>query len=51
MSDRPRWVTVVLIAVLIVGLVAVARGRAHHRGDEVGAADGSVETAAPAASE
>jgi hypothetical protein len=42
----PRWVIVVLIALLVVGLVAFARGREHRRGDEVGALGWS----APAAS-
>ena len=36
MSDAPRWVIVVLVALVLVGLLAFARGRAHHRGDEVG---------------
>jgi hypothetical protein len=39
MSDAPRWVVVVLILVLAIGLLAFARGRLHHRGDEVGALD------------
>ena len=37
MSDRPRWVLVVVVAVIIGALVVVARGREHHRGDETGA--------------
>ena len=37
MSDRPRWVVVLVVAVIIGALVVVARGREHHRGDEVGA--------------
>jgi hypothetical protein len=32
----PRWVVVVLIVVVVVGLLAFARGREHRRGDEVG---------------
>jgi hypothetical protein len=31
------WVLSALIAVLIVGMVAYARGQEHHRGDDVGA--------------
>jgi hypothetical protein len=37
MSDTPRWVIVVVVLVLVIGLIAFARGRLHHRGDEVGA--------------
>ena len=43
MSDTPRWVIVVLIAVLVVGLIAFARGPDHHRGDETG--EGSIGAA------
>ena len=42
MSDTPRWVIVVLVTLVIVGLVAFARGRSHHRGDEVGERAGAV---------
>jgi hypothetical protein len=31
------WVIAVVVALLVVGLVAFARGRDHHRGDDVGA--------------
>jgi hypothetical protein len=41
MNDRSRWVIVLMLALVIGGLVATARGRAHHRGDEVGAAESS----------
>ena len=34
--SAPRWVVVVVIVLLVVGLIAFARGRMHHRGDEVG---------------
>jgi hypothetical protein len=37
MSDRPRWLVVLVVALIIGALVAMARGREHHRGDEVGA--------------
>jgi cell division septation protein DedD len=36
MSGR-RWVGVVIVALLVIGLVAFARGRVHHRGQDVGA--------------
>ena len=36
MSDAPRWVVVILVVLVLVGLVAFARGREHRRGDEVG---------------
>jgi hypothetical protein len=32
-----RWVIVILLLVVLVGLLAFARGREHHRGDEEGA--------------
>lgn len=31
-----RWVIVIACALLVVGLIAYARGPKHHRGDEVG---------------
>jgi len=38
MNNTPRWVVVVLLLVLVVGLIAYARGHDHHRGpQEVGA--------------
>lgn len=42
MSDTPRWVVVLVVAVLVVGLIAFARGRDHRRGDEVGALGSSA---------
>jgi hypothetical protein len=36
MSDAPRWVVVVVVLLVLVGLIAFARGRVHHRGDELG---------------
>ena len=36
MDDAPRWVIAVVVALLLVGLVAFARGRDHHRGDDIG---------------
>lgn len=32
-----RWVVMVVLALVVIGLVAYARGHAHHRGDDVGA--------------
>jgi hypothetical protein len=49
MSGR-RWVGVVIVALLVVGLVAFARGRDHHRGQDVGAL-GGAPTAAVVTSE
>ena len=37
MKDTPKWVIVVVATLLVIGLLAFARGRVHHRGDEVGA--------------
>jgi len=36
MSDTPRWVIVVVIALVLIGMIAFARGRDHQRGDETG---------------
>jgi hypothetical protein len=36
MRDTPRWVIVVALVLIVVGFVAFARGRPHHRGDDVG---------------
>jgi hypothetical protein len=36
MGDGPRWVVVVLVALLVIGLIAFARGPDHRRGDETG---------------
>jgi hypothetical protein len=36
MGDTPRWVIAVIVVLVIIGLIGFARGRAHHRGDEVG---------------
>ena len=32
-----RWTIIVVAVLVVVGLVAYARGPEHHRGDEVGA--------------
>ena len=47
MRDGPRWVVVLLVALLLIGLIAFARGPDHHRGDEIG--QGSVGAAVLAA--
>jgi hypothetical protein len=31
-----RWVLVSVCALLVIGLIAYARGPKHHRGDEIG---------------
>jgi Flp pilus assembly protein CpaB len=36
MSAR-RWLLVVVVLLVVVGLIAYARGREHRRGDDVGA--------------
>jgi hypothetical protein len=43
-EKTPRWVLVVLAAMVVVGLVAFARGRDHHHGDDVGALGGAGAT-------
>jgi H+/gluconate symporter-like permease len=46
-SDARRWVIVVLAVLLAVALLAWARGRDHHRGDDVGEhASGATSSAA-----
>jgi hypothetical protein len=46
MNDTPRWLLVLLLLVLVVGLIAYARGHDHHRGpQEVGALGHGVQTA------
>ena len=37
-----RWIVVIVLALVLVGLVAFARGRDHHRGDEEGALGSSA---------
>lgn len=46
MNGTPRWVIALVIALVLVGLVAFARGREHRRGDEVGALGAPVLAAA-----
>jgi hypothetical protein len=40
-----RWVIVILLVVVLVGLLAFARGREHRRGDEEGALGSSARVA------
>ena len=44
MSDTVRWVIIIVAVVLVLGLVAFARGRVHQRGDDVGTSATSVVT-------
>jgi len=32
-----RWIVVIALVLVLVGMLAFARGREHHRGDEEGA--------------
>jgi len=40
MRDVLRWVLVLGIALVLIGLMAKARGPKHHHGDDVGALKG-----------
>jgi hypothetical protein len=40
MRDVLRWLLVLAIALVLIGLMANARGRKHHHGDDVGALKG-----------
>jgi hypothetical protein len=42
-----RWSVALVVAVLIIGLIAFARGREHHRGDERGALGSASRLSAP----
>ena len=37
MREGVRWLLALLIALVVIGLIAYARGPKHHRGDDVGA--------------
>ena len=43
MRDGARWLLVLVLALVVIGLVAYARGDEHHRGDEIGALPANVE--------
>ena len=45
MRDSARWLIVLVIALVLVGLIAYARGDEHHRGDDVGALRSAVARA------
>jgi hypothetical protein len=46
MDDTRRWVLLVMLALVLVGLLAFARGPEHHRGpQQVGALGGGAPTA------
>ena len=50
MDDTRRWVLLVVLALVLVGLVAFARGSDHHRGpQQVGAFGDGAPTAVVAA--
>jgi len=40
MGDGPKWIVMVLVALLVIGLIAFARGPDHRRGNETG--EGSI---------
>ena len=44
MSTAVRWVIGVVVVLVVVGLIAYARGPEHQRGDEVGAMVGVLST-------
>ena len=37
MRDEARWLIVLLAVLVVIGMIAYARGSDHHRGDDVGA--------------
>jgi hypothetical protein len=37
MRNGVRWLIVLVIALVLIGLIAYARGPEHHHGDDVGA--------------
>jgi hypothetical protein len=50
MNDTRRWVLLVVLALVLIGLVAFARGPDHRRGpQQVGASGGGAPTAVVAA--
>ena len=42
MRDAASWVVVLALALVLIGLIAYARGPEHHHGDDVGALGGSA---------
>jgi len=43
-----RWILLTIVVLVIVGLLVYARGRTHHRGDDVGATHGGARFGASA---
>jgi cbb3-type cytochrome oxidase subunit 3 len=39
-SETARWLILAVLALLLIGLIAYARGPEHRRGDDVGALPG-----------
>ncbi len=37
MRDSIRWLIVLVLALVVIGLIAYGRGPKHHHGDDVGA--------------
>ncbi len=46
MDNLRAWVICIIVTLLIIGLVAFARGPDHRRGDEIGALRNLVSTTA-----
>ena len=44
--DALRWLLILAIVAILIGLIGYARGDKHHRGDDVGALRASVVTLA-----
>lgn len=42
-----RWVIVVVLLLVVVGMIAYARGHEHHRGNQVGALGVQVSRVGP----
>ena len=47
MRNGVRWVIALGFALVLIGLIAYARGPEHRRGDDVGALGSSVALAGP----
>ena len=48
MNDTARWVLLVVVVLVLVGLLAFARGNEHHHGQQVGVRADGVSAAAVA---
>ena len=42
LREAARWLLVILVALVLIGLIAYARGDKHHRGDDIGALNAAV---------